>query len=401
MKVLEINSVCGIRSTGRICTDIADVLHASGHTCRIGYGRNQALEAYRDIAIRIGSQKDCLLHAAGARLLDNAGFLSKNATESFLREVDDYAPDIIHLHNIHGYYLHVGLLFAYIKQKGIPVVWTLHDCWAFTGHCSHFSAIGCEKWTTGCYACPLKKEYPSSAFLDASRRNYRKKKELFSGVPHLTIVTPSAWLASCVQRSFLQGYPIRVIPNGIDRMVFRPTESDFRKRYGLEDKNIVLGVATAWTVHKGLPHFLQLADKLGSRYQVVLVGLTAQQIRALPDNVLGIERTNSAAELAAIYSASDVLVSMSSEETMGLTVVEANACGIPAIVFEKTALPEIVTDKTGLVLTDCSADGVAKALHERDVRASFQAADCIRHAEGFDKAAMYKKYLDIYGEVGA
>ena len=396
MKVLEINSVCGIRSTGRICTDIADMLRENADECRIGYGRSEVPKRYRQISVPIGGRLNTALHGLGSRLFDNTGFYSKTATRKFLKWVDSYGPDIVHLHNIHGYYLNIELLFKYLKKKNLPVVWTLHDCWAFTGHCSHFAAQGCRKWLQQCHNCPLRKEYPASLLLDNSRGNYCRKKKLFSGIEKMQIVTPSDWLGSCVAESFLGQYPVMTIQNGVDLSAFQPTESDFIHRYQLEGKKIVLGVASAWTKHKGLGAFYRLAQLLDDSYQVVLVGLTEQQMQSLPRNIQGIQCTNSIQELAQIYTAAYVHVSMSREETMGLTVIEANACGTPVIVFDSTALPEIVTADTGVVLKECTPEAVAKILQETDFSKQRYAEKCIAHARQFEKKKMYSKYIELY-----
>ena len=396
MRVLQINSVCGIRSTGRICTDLADVLHSNGDLCRIGYGREGVPETYRDIAMPVGTRGDVLSHAAGSRLLDNTGAYSKAATEHFLERVDAYEPDLIHLHNIHGYYINLERLFDHIKQKKLPVVWTLHDCWAFTGHCSHFAAVGCEKWKTACGDCPQRGAYPASLFFDNSRRNFERKKLCFGGVDNLQLVTPSHWLRSCVEQSFLRQYPVRTIPNGIDLNVFQPVPSELADRHGIAGKKIVLGVASAWSDRKGLDKFFALADLLDKKFQVVLVGLTEAQCRRLPEHVIGIRRTNSVRELAQLYTAAYVHVSMSREETMGLTILEANACGTPVIVPNATALPEIVTEKSGVVVDVCTPEAVAHTLQTRDFCREFSGEACIAHAKEYEKKKMYDKYLELY-----
>ena len=396
MKVLELNSVFGIRSTGRICAGIADLLQEKGDECKVGYGRCEVPEQYAHIAVPVGGKLDTALHGLSARLFDNAGFGSKIATRKFLKWVDTYKPDIIHLHNIHGYYLDVEALFSYLKEKDIPVVWTLHDCWAYTGHCSHFASVGCEKWKTQCEQCPLRRAYPSSWLLDNSHKNYCRKKQLFSGVKNMQIVTPSEWLSGCVQQSFLSAFPVHTIQNGIDLETFCPRESDFAHRYGLENKKIVLGVASAWSEHKGLSAFYRLADLLGEEYQVVLVGLEPQQIKKLPGNVLGIHRTNNAQQLAQLYSAAYVHVSMSREETMGMTLIEANACATPVIAFDSTALPEIVTEETGIVVKTFTAQAVAEAIMENDFSKEKYGQACIAHAQKFEKKKMYLKYIELY-----
>lgn len=398
MKVLQINSVCGIRSTGRICTDIADVLRENGDECKVAYGRESVPKQYEDIAFRIGNDNDVKLHALASRAFDTAGFHSKRATRSLLKYIDEFSPDIIHLHNIHGYYLNVELLFDYLKERNLPVVWTLHDCWSFTGHCSHYASVGCEKWKSGCYSCPQKGEYPASLFLDGSKRNYERKKSAFCGIKNLTVVTPSEWLAEETRKSFLGEYRVVAIPNGIDTEVFKPTESDFRERYGLENKKIILGVATAWSEKKGLSKFIKLADLLGDDYKIVLVGLAEEQRVDIPKEILGLTRTNSAKELAEIYSAADLCVSLSEEETMGLTVVEANACGTPSMVFNKTALPELIGDKNGAVVNRTDMHDVCDEIKGL-CSESFSHEDCVDHAACYEKQKMYQKYIDLYKEI--
>ena len=292
MKVLEINVVCGIRSTGRICTDLADVLHKEGHQCMIAYGRGEVPEKYQEYAIHIGNNIDVKWHFLMSQLFDKSGFESKKATRELIDKIRSYNPDVIHLHNIHGYYINIEILFEYLKISGKKIIWTLHDCWAYTGHCSYYSVAQCEQWRTQCLDCPQLKEYPACILNGNVKQNYIRKKRIFSGVPNMTLVTPSEWLANQVQKSFLSSYPVIIIPNGIDLQQFRPTESEFRRKYHLENKIIVLGVATAWGERKGYREFCRLADCLPLNYQVVLVGMTKKQLKKIPGNILGLERTN-------------------------------------------------------------------------------------------------------------
>lgn len=352
MKYLFINSVCGIRSTGRICTDLARKLEAEGHTCKIAYGRVEEVpEAYRKYAVRIGSDLDLKVHALQTRLLDTHGFGSRRATARFLRWAEDYAPDVLWLHNLHGYYIQVEMLFDWIKRHPeMQVKWTLHDCWAFTGHCAHFTAVGCYQWKTECRHCPQLRWYPACYGFSNVRRNFERKKQAFTGVQHMTLIVPSHWLESRVKQSFLGEYPIEVHYNQINTEVFKPTRGDFRQRYGLQGKVMVLGVATAWSNRKGLDVFAKLAGMLDDRYVIVLVGLTKKQIQQLPPQILGIEQTSDVKELASIYTTADVFVNASVEETFGLTTVEALSCGTPVIVYEDTACAEVVAHTVGQIV---------------------------------------------------
>lgn len=392
MKVLQINSVCGIRSTGRICTDLAEVLEQNGHECKIAYGRETVPEKYQKYAVRIGSDFDVKLHALQSRIFDNAGFGSRRATEKFIEWVKEYDPDVIHLHNIHGYYINIEVLFNYLAKADKPVVWTLHDCWTFTGHCAHYSYVKCDKWKTGCYNCPQKKRYPSSLLLDASKQNWLKKKALFTSVKKMTLVTPSKWLANEVKQSFLGRYPIKVIPNGIDLNVFKPTLSDFREKNGLVGKKIILGVASAWGLKKGLNDFVELSKILDDNYKIVLVGLTEKQKRELPRNILGITCTNNVKELAEIYTAADVFLNPSREETMGLTTVEAMACGTPVVVSNCTAVPEVVGKSDGKILFNLSVNAMVSAMQEIFAKKYYP----LDNASSFERRKKYMSYIQLY-----
>ena len=356
MKVLQINSVCGIRSTGRICTDIADILKKNGDECKIAYGREDVPPQYMKSSIRISNDVDVKCHALMTRIFDNTGHGSKKATKEFLKWVDEYDPDVIHLHNLHGYYINLELLFSYLKEIKKPVIWTLHDCWAFTGHCSHFDLVGCCKWeNVGCHTCPQKKCYPGSIMIDRSQKNFLEKKELFTGLENMTIVTPSQWLAGLVKRSFLKEYSVNVIHNGIDLSAFQPIAGDFRKRYCLQEKTIFLGVATAWGKTKGLYDFYEINKIKSDDEVIVLVGLTQQQILALPKGIIGISRTNSTKELAEIYTTADVFVNPTYEETFGLTNIESQACGTPAVTYRTGGSPEGVLSENVVERGDTDA----------------------------------------------
>jgi len=394
MKVLQINSVCGRGSTGRIATDLADILSEQGHECRIAYGRGTVPEKYQNIAVRIGTDWDVRFHGIKTRLFDRHGFGSRAATEKFLKWVQKYDPDVIHLHNIHGYYINIELLFEYLKKARKPVIWTLHDCWAFTGHCTHYTIAQCEQWKTRCANCTQTGKYPKSAGKSNCTANFEQKKRLFTGVHNLQIITPSNWLADQVRQSFLKEYGIKVIPNGIDLEAFQPTKSDFCKKYGLTDKKIVLGVANVWGPSKGLPDFTELSEYLDEHHKIVLVGLTKEQIRNLPDGILGLARTNNVKELAEVYSAADVFVNPSREETMGLVTVEAMACGTPVIVYDQTAVPEVVDPGCGFVVKAGDLKSAADIIIREDYAAL--SPDCIKKAKMYDKKLNFMKYIDCY-----
>lgn len=352
MKVLLINSVCGIGSTGKICGAIAESYEQQGHEVKIAFGRDATVpERFARFAVRIGSNLDVKLHALRTRLLDDHGFGSRAATREFLRWADEYDPDLVWLHNIHGYYINVEILFKWIKSRPkMRVKWTLHDCWAFTGHCAYFTMAGCDKWKTGCEDCPQKSAYPASNLLDRSWSNYARKKRVFTGVQCMTLITPSKWLANLTRESFLREYPVEVCNNTIDVTIFKPTYGDFRERYGLVGKKIILGVASVWDERKGLKDFLALSSQLDECCAIVLVGLSAQQMQNLPENILGISRTNSAAELAQIYTAADVFFNPTYEDNYPTVNLEAEACGTRVITYDTGGSPETIQDPRSRVI---------------------------------------------------
>lgn len=393
MKILQINSVCGVGSTGRIATDLYKVLEEQGHECVIAYGRGTAPEEIK--TIKIGTDFDNYMHVAKTRLFDKHGFGSTKATKEFIKKVEEYDPDIIHLHNIHGYYINIEVLFDYLKIANKKVIWTLHDCWAFTGHCSHFDYIGCDKWKTGCSNCPQKAEYPSSKVVDNSKFNYEKKKRLFTSVKNMTIITPSKWLANLVEESFLGKYEVVVINNGIDLEVFKPTESNFREYYGLEDKKIILGVASVWTERKGLYTFFELFKKLSNDYKIVLVGLSKKQIKDMPDNIIGITRTNNIYELIEIYSEADIFVNPTLEEVLGLTNIEALACGVPVVTYNTGGSVECIDDNCGIIVNDRTIEALIKSINKINTKCITK-NECVKRAYLFDKNNRYKEYLNKY-----
>ena len=344
MRVLFINSVCGIGSTGRICADLAEKYEAQGYEVKIAFGRDGNVpEKYEKYAVRIGSDLDVKLHGIKSKLFDKHGLGSINATNTFLKWAEDFKPDILWLHNIHGYYINYELLFAWIKKHPeMEVKWTLHDCWAFTGHCSYFTLAKCDKWKTHCDKCQQPKKYPARMLFDNSYQNFDRKRSAFNGVKNMTLITPSKWLAGLVKESYLKEYPIEVEYNTIDTSIFKPTKSNFRSRNGLTGKIIVLGVATPWDERKGLEDFLWLAEHLDDRYKIILVGLTLEQISSLPSNVMGIQRTNNVQELVELYSAADVFVNPTHEDNYPTTNLEAQACGTPVITYNVGGSPESV-----------------------------------------------------------
>lgn len=333
MKILMINVVCGIRSTGRICTDIAKELEKDGNEIKIAYGRGNVPDQFKKYAVKIGNNIDVNLHGLQARLLDASGFGSYTATKRFIKWVEKYDPDIIHLHNIHGYYINIKLLFKYLKKANKKIIWTLHDCWSFTGHCVYCNQDMCDKWINGCSKCLIYNiEYPIS-YVDNSRINWKKKKKYFCGLNDITIVTPSRWLANKAKKSFLNKYEIKVINNGIDIEIFKPVNTTIKQRYRIEDKKVILGVASTWDRRKGLNDFIELSKILAKDYIIVLIGISDEQMNVIPDNIICIKKTNNINELVEWYSAAYVFVNPTYEDNYPTTNLESICCGTPVITY--------------------------------------------------------------------
>lgn len=343
LRYVQINSFYN-GSTGTIMRNLHEGLKERGVDSYIFWGRRH--ETISDHERCCASKAGVYLHGALSRLTDRAGFYSKRDTAKLLRRLDEIDPDVVHLHNIHGYWVNVEMLFGWLAKRRCQVRWTLHDCWAFTGHCPHFQYVGCDRWLTGCYDCPQRKGYPSSLLLDSSRRSWEDKRRLFTSIPseRMTIVTPSHWLAGLVGQSFLKGYPVEVYHNIVDRNVFKPTPSDFRERRGIGARFMILGVASPWTERKGLGDFVRLAAGLDSdHYAIVLVGLTRKQIKRLPETIVALERTSSPQELAGIYTAADVLFNPTREDNFPTVNLEAEACGTPVATYDTGGCAETIS----------------------------------------------------------
>lgn len=397
--LLQINTLVNSGSVGRIAEQIGEAAMLDGWNSFIAYARGN--QPSRSNRLKIGSMRDVYLHGIASRLFDNHGLSSAAATRQLIGRLQTLQPDLVHLHNIHGYYLHYPLLFRYLAAAGMPVVWTLHDCWPFTGHCSHFSVVGCHKWEQGCYRCEQSGTYPASLFVDRSARNYRDKRQAFTSLPHLTLVPVSAWMADLVGRSFLRKYPVQTIYNGVDTTVFAP--SDTRRtvceRYGIApDRFLALGVANVWTPHKGLADFIALRKRLPPACHILLVGLSPRQIRDLPAGITGIARTENVGQLAQLYAAAGVFVNPTWEDNFPTTNLEALASGTPVVTYRTGGSPEAVDTDTGFVVGQGDMAGLIRAVETIQAKGkSAYAAACRRRALAyFDKQDRYKEYIHLY-----
>lgn len=395
MRIVEINSV-PYGSTAKIMLGIADVAEKHGHEVMMAGGYSyHPLDALQGRYTQIGGVVGKLMHTYLARFTGLNGCFSRHSTRKFLKQVKKYNPDVLHLHNIHGWYLHLPTLFSFIKKQNVRVVWTLHDCWSFTGQCPHFDKIGCEKWKTGCYKCPQLRSYPQT-YVDRSKGMYARKKKWFTGVQDLTIVTPSQWLADLVKESFLGEYPVQVIHNGIDLSAFQPVESDWRKRYGVEDKRLLLGVAMGWSESKGLDVFIELAKRLDEQYKIVLVGTNEETDKLLPENILSIHRTQNQQELTELYAAADVLVNPTREDTFPTVNIEALACGTPVLTFKTGGSPEILDETCGSVVEKNDVDALQREIERICTEKPYSMGACTSRAAQFNKDEKFEEYVKLY-----
>ncbi len=391
-RLLQINSTANWGSTGKIAEQIGERAIAHGWESYIAYGR--AANNSSSTLIRIGSRLSQAWHLIQTRLFDRHGRGSKCATKKLIRKIEELKPDVIHLHNIHGYYINYPILFKYLNSVDIPVVWTLHDCWAFTGHCAHFINADCYKWKTQCERCELKGNYPKT-YCSNAKANFELKRQLFSR-SNATLIPVSNWLSTFVEDSFLKDKSRFVIHNGINIEIFKPQDR------GEDNRTNILGVSSVWDNTKGLGDFYKLRELLNTdRYTITLVGLTKQQIEHLPKGIVGVERTNSMEELAKIYSNADIFVNSTYADSFPTTNLEAMACGTPVITYRTGGCPEAITPDTGIVVEQGDIKGIAQAIETICAKGKghFTQACRRRAVENFDKKRCFEKYIALYDDL--
>ena len=404
MRILLINSMSGVGSTGRIVDGIADILLAKGHEAIIAYGYGNAVHSH---ARRFGYNSEQFIHKCLSHAFDMQGYGSLFATKNLIDYIKEFKPDIINIHTIHGNYLNFQLLFSFLKEYDVRIVWTLHDCWTFTGHCPHFEYEGCYKWKTECNHCTQLWMYPTSKLFDGSRRNFKLKKKFFTSVKDkLTIISVSDWLGSYVKESFFSEVDVRTIRNGINLEKFKPsTISEIeivRQKYCIpSDKKVVLAVASPWTERKGWKDIQMLASRIPEDFQIVIVGITKEQGDKLPANIIGIQRTESVSELQALYSCAYVFINPTYEDCYPTVNLESLACGTPIISYNTGGSPECFDSTTGMVVAQGSVDAMANAIVSLGKeRGSYSTTQCRNYAERncSDKLA-FSKYVDLFEEL--
>lgn len=400
-KILQINITANWGSHGKIAEGIGKLVQQEGWESYIAYGRwknSSTSQLYH-----IGCYFDEILHGVSSRLFDNHGLMSHYPTTALVRYIQTIKPDIIHLHNIHGYYINYPILFSYLKRSGIPVIWTLHDCWAFTGHCAHYMFANCEKWKSHCSRCPLKSNYPKTILKDNSYQNFENKARIFLSIENLTLVPVSNWLKDELGKSFFKNSDIKQIYNGIDTNTFAPIDNSkaTKLRYGIPDSNkIILGVASNW-YRKGLEDFIRLQKILSHEYSIVLVGLTKKTIKKLPQGIIGIQRTEDLNELISLYSAANVFFNPTWEDNFPTTNIEALSCGTPVITYKTGGSPESVDNETGFVIDKGDLEKAKEYIEKfcANGKGAYRDKCHLRAVNSFNIDERFKEYIALYKQI--
>lgn len=400
-RILQINVNRNVGSTGRITEEIGLLAMQRGWESYIVHGRYSSPSASHEI--QIGSGIHIYLHGLQTRLFDRHGLGSKFPTIRLIKEIKEIKPDVIHLHNIHGYYINIVVLFNFLAKSSIPVIWTLHDCWSFTGHCAYFDFAECDKWKTECHHCPQKKEYPSSFFIDRSTDNYYLKKKLFTSVKDMVLVPVSDWLSNLLYDSFLAKIPVQTIHNGVNTVVFKPQENknETRKKYSIGDHFMILGVAYPWSKRKGFNDFINLSKLIKKDEVIVLVGLNSLQIKDLPINIIGLPKTENTQELIDLYSAADLFINPTWEDNFPSTNLESLASGTPVATYKTGGSIEAISPETGFIVDKGNIEELLNAINtvRKNGKAFYSAACRERAVNHFNKDDRFIEYVDLYEKV--
>ncbi|MGN0006936.1 MAG: glycosyltransferase [Alistipes sp.] len=398
--LLQIGAACNCGAPGKIAEQIGVLAMDNGWDVYMAHGHRHSNPSQLK-SIEMATPILERIHALYSILLDKHGLGPNGKTEELVGWIKTNKPDIIHIHNLHGYFINYKTLFEYLSTVNIPIVWTFHDFWSITGHCAYFDNIGCQQWTTACIKCPQNSSYPQTILWHRTSKNYDLKKKLFTGIQRMTIVPVSQWAGTLLKKSFLCNYPIQPIYNGVDTNVFKPRASSVRKILGLETKTILLGVAYPWSERKGYSLYFKLRERLPNEFVIIMVGVNDKERAELPTGIIGIPRTNNQIELAEYYSVADMVLNLSTQETFGMTTVEGMACGTPVVVMNKTASPELVTPTTGVIAEVGDINNIIQAILEiKRNGKDFYSTNCrFRAINMFDKNKCFQKYINLYNQL--
>ena len=404
--LLQINPVLRLStSTGRIMQEIGSMAMQQGWNSYIAYSKGRdGIKSCESEIIPVGDKLSTIIHGIQTRLFDKHGLSSDKATKDFIQEIKRIRPDIIHIHNIHGYFLNYNVLFDYLSKTDISIVWTIHDCWLYTGHCYHYSYVKCNKWESECKNCPQQTAFPRSLWIDRSTFNYQDKKKAFTSISHnnMTIVPVSKWMQGEMKQSFFKNYSYQVIHNGIDTDIFKVYDSTLiKQKYSLQNKTIILGVASIWSDEKGLNDFIKLAGIITLDEIIVLIGISSKQQKLLPNNIIGISRTENIHQLAELYSAANVFVNPTWQDNYPTVNLEAIACGTPVVTYRTGGSIEVINEKTGLIVEQGDIEGLKTAIKsiENRGKAHYQ-ENCRDYAlKHFKKEDRYAEYIHLYNQL--
>ncbi len=399
-RVLFVNQSKNFGSTGKIVEQIGMLAESHGWEVRIAHSERYERNSHFK-SLYFSSVFSEKWHALCSYLFDCQGLCSKRKTKFLIQRIREFKPDIVHLHNIHGYFINYWILFNYLNKKDIPVVWTFHDCWPFTGHCGHFVRYNCKKWQTKCHHCPATHGYPASLFIDNSKFNFWLKKKTFTAKENLYITTVSQWLAGVVKSSFFKDFSIRVVYDSVDTDVFHYRESHLREKYGIEDKVVLLAAAANWTTTKGWNDYIKLSKMLPTECVIMLLGVKERERMDLPKEIIAVSRVEGKEKLAEYYSMADILLNLSYQETFGMTTAEAMSCGTPGISYNVTACPELLTPETGIVVNAGNLQQVIEAIStiRKKGKESYSQACRERAMTVFDSKKVNSLFFDIYNKV--
>ena len=396
-KIIQINNN-NYGSTGRIMQNISAVVTDDGFDCYTSCKNSREGRKFENKnQILIGIWLERIISERLAYYTSLKDSFNILGTCLFIKKLKRIKPDLIHLHNLHGSFINIGILFSYIKKNKIPIVWTFHDSWPYTGQCTDYD---CEKWETGCNKCPKLHQYPSVFFLDLTRFMWNKKRRIFNGINNLTIVTPSKWMNELIGCSYLKDYKRVVINNGIDLSVFKPTKSNFREKYSISENDFVLlGVANYWNNDKGLDVFVKIAERLPKTYKIVLVGTNEDVDKEIPDNILSIHHTYDIEELVEIYSSADLFLNPTRRDNFPTVNIEAIACGTPVLSFDTGGSSEMLNERCGSVVKTNDVESFISEIYRIYETRPYSEDECVKRAKCFDIKITYTNYLNLYKEI--
>ena len=393
MKVLQINAVYGKYSTGIIVKDIEDVLIRNDDTPFVAY---QSANGQPVCGYKIGSNLSWKLHALYTRIFGKQAYASTRATKKFLRWVDIIKPDVVHLHNVHSNFINLNMLLDYLSKNDVATVITLHDCWYFTGKCSHYVLSGCDKWQAECGKCPALKKEVKSLFFDQTSKVLKDKTSHLNSISNLTIVGCSKWIANEVKKSLVKPKNIEVVRNGIDTSIFYPHESDIKERIGVKkDSFMMLGFADKWCYDKNLDTVKSICDTFKDD-AIVIAGCNEKHKNFLSqfNNVVCLPYVSDRNFMADLFSSADVFVNLTHADTLPTVNMESICSGTPVVTFDACGSPELVDKDSGFVVKKGDTEGVLSAI-EKIKTCGFN-IDIESKKTKFDKQTCYKKYLEIY-----